>query len=233
MDTFLDALYNALYLLTHPTRELLEIIFLTLKVSGFALALATMVGLPLGAALGLRRFPLRGLAIAIVNAFMGLPPVVVGLFLYILLSRSGPLGFMGILYTPSAMVTAQFILAVPIVAALSQSAVVSIDKRILLAATTLGGNPRQVRGAVIHEARYGILSAVIAAFGRVMAEVGAVLIVGGNIAGATRVMTTTIAMETDKGDFSLAMALGLILLGISVAINIALYFVQRRAKHES
>jgi len=233
MGTLIDALFNALQLIFSPTRELLEIIFLTLKVSGFALAFATIVGLPIGATLALRRFPLRGFIIALLNAFMGLPPVVVGLFLYILLSRSGPLGVMGLLYTPKAMIVAQFILAVPFVAALSQSAVTSVDQRIILAAKTLGGSPRQVRGAVIREARYGILSSVIAAFGRVMAEVGAVLLVGGNIAGHTRVMTTTIALETDKGDFSLAMALGIILLFISIAINIALYFVQRRAKHES
>lgn len=233
METLFDALFNALQLIFSPTRELLGIIFLTLKVSGFALAFATIVGLPLGATLALRRFPLRGLLLAVLNAFMGLPPVVVGLFLYILLSRSGPFGGLQLLYTPSAMIIAQFILAVPIVAALSHSAVTSVDNRIILAARTLGGNPRQVRGAVIREARYGILSSVIAAFGRVMAEVGAVLIVGGNIAGHTRVMTTTIAMETDKGDFSLAMALGIILLTISVLVNIALYYVQRRAKHES
>jgi tungstate transport system permease protein len=233
METLFDALFNALQLLFSPTHELLEIIFLTLKVSGFALAFATIVGLPIGATLALRRFPLRGFLIALLNAFMGLPPVVVGLFLYIMLSRSGPLGIMGLLYTPKAMIIAQFILAVPFVAALSQSAVVSVDNRIILAAKTLGGSPRQVRGAVIREARYGILSSVIAAFGRVMAEVGAVLLVGGNIAGHTRVMTTTIALETDKGDFSLAMALGIILLAISISVNIALYFVQRRAKHES
>jgi tungstate transport system permease protein len=159
---------------------------------------------------------------------MGLPPVVVGLFVYLLLSRSGPLGFMALLYTPIAMIVAQSILAFPIVTSLSHSAIVSVDPIIKQASMTLGATPFQVSLTIIREARYGILSAIIAAFGRVMAEVGAILIVGGNIAGFTRVMTTTIALETDKGNFELALALGIILLTISLVINALLYFIQKK-----
>jgi tungstate transport system permease protein len=231
MQTLVEGFRNAFYLIVHLDRELLGIIFLTIKVSGLALLSATLVGLPIGAAVGLRKFPLRGLAISLLNSFMGLPPVVVGLFLYILLSRSGPLGFMGLLYSPTAMVAAQFVLALPIVSALSHSAIVNVEPSIKLTAQTLGATPRQVTAAVIYEARYGIFSAVIAAMGRVMAEVGAILIVGGNIAGYTRVMTTTIALETDKGNFELALALGIILLGLSMIINMALHTVQKRAHH--
>jgi tungstate transport system permease protein len=162
------------------------------------------------------------------NTFMGLPPVVAGLFLYLLLSRSGPMGFLGLLYTPSAMIIAQTILAFPIVTSLCHSAIVNVDPIIRLASATLGATPLQATVTVIKEARYGIMSAIIAAFGRVMAEVGAILIVGGNIAGYTRVMTTTIALETDKGNFELALALGVILLALSLLVNTMLHVVQRK-----
>lgn len=207
--------------------ELLSIIFLSLKVSGSALIIATLLGLPLGAALAWRRVPLRGLIISLINTGMGLPPVVAGLFLYLLLSRSGPLGSLGLLYTPTAMVMVQAILACPIVASLSHAAIVRVDPVIRQAAITLGATPLQEVLTVIREARYGIMAGVMAGLGRAMAEVGAVIIVGGNIAGYTRVMTTTIALETDKGDFELAIALGLILLLISLAINVGLRFLQR------
>ncbi|HXX58153.1 MAG TPA: ABC transporter permease [Thermodesulfovibrionales bacterium] len=204
------------------------IIVLSLKVSGSALIVATLLGLPCGALLALRSFPLKRLIITALNTFMGLPPVVVGLFVYLLLSRSGPLGFMALLYTATAMVIAQTILAFPIISSLSHSAIVGVDHIIRQASMTLGATPFQVSLTIIREARYGIMSGVIAAFGRVMAEVGAILIVGGNIAGYTRVMTTTIALETDKGNFELALALGIILLTISLIINFVLHVVQRR-----
>ena len=228
MDSLLQGFIKAFVLILHADPVLFGIIFLSLKVSGLALIIATILGLPAGAVLGLRRFAGRDLAISLTNTFMGLPPVVVGLFVYLLLSRKGPLGFLGLLYSPSAMIIAQTILAVPIVTALCHSAIVNIDPVIRQAARTLGATPRQETLTVIREARYGILSAVIAAFGRVMAEVGSILIVGGNIAGYTRVMTTTIALETDKGNFELALALGVILLSISFIINAALHSVQRR-----
>jgi tungstate transport system permease protein len=227
MDSLHQGFIKAFELIFHLDQTLFGIIFLSLKVSGLALVIATVLGLPAGAALGLTRFPGRGLAVNIMNTFMGLPPVVVGLFVYLLLSRRGPLGFLGLLYTPSAMIIAQTILAVPIVTALCHSAIVNVDPIIRQAARSLGATPRQETLALIREARYGILSAVIAAFGRVMAEVGSILIVGGNIAGYTRVMTTTIALETDKGNFELALALGIILLAISFIINTGLHVVQR------
>jgi tungstate transport system permease protein len=153
--------------------------------------------------------------------------VVAGLFLYLFLSRSGPLGSLGLLYTPTAMVVVQAILACPIVASLSHAAIVRVDPVIRQAAITLGATPLQEVVTVIREARYGIMAGVMAGLGRVMAEVGAVIIVGGNIAGYTRVMTTTIALETDKGDFELAIALGIILLLIALGINLGLRFLQR------
>jgi tungstate transport system permease protein len=228
MDSLLQGFMQAFKLIFHLDQTLFGIIFLSLKVSGSALLIATAFGLPAGALLGLKRFPGRDLAISGVNTLMGLPPVVVGLFVYLLLSRKGPLGFMGLLYSPTAMIIAQTILALPIVTALCHSAIVNVDPIIRLSARTLGATPGQVTIAVIREARYGIFSAVIAAFGRVMAEVGAILIVGGNIAGYTRVMTTTIALETDKGNFELALALGIILLTISFVINALLHGVQKR-----
>jgi tungstate transport system permease protein len=217
-------------LILNLNSELIRIILLTFKVSGLALLLSSALGVPMGAIIGLRKFPLRGIVISLLNAFMGLPPVLAGLFLYIILSRSGPLGFMSLLYTPHAMVAAQFVLALPIVASLTHSAVVGVDPAIRLAARSLGAAPYQVTLTVIKEGRYGIMSGVIAAFGRVMAEIGAVLIVGGNIKGYTRVMTTTIALEADKGDFELAIALGMILLAISIIINLALHSIQKKAR---
>jgi len=233
MEAITQGFTQALHLILALDRELLGIIILTFEVSGIALVLSVVAGLPAGAATGLARFPGRGFVISVMNTLTGLPPVVVGLFVYLLLSRKGPLGFLGLLYSPSAMVIAQTILALPIVTALCHSAIVNVDPIIRQAARTLGATPLQQTFAVIREARYGILSAVITAFGRVMAEVGAILIVGGNIAGHTRVMTTTIALETDKGNFELALALGIILLAISFIVNAALHAVQRKGAVQS
>ena len=228
MDSIFNGFQAAINLIIGLNRELLGIIFLSLKVSGLALMISTVIGLPLAALLGLKRFPGQGLLITFLNTFMGLPPVVVGLFVYLLLSRSGPLGFLGLLYTPSAMIIAQTILAFPIVCSLCHSALVNVNPIIHQASVSLGASPFQGAMTVIREARYGIMSGIIAGFGRVMAEVGAILIVGGNIAGLTRVMTTTIALETDKGNFELALALGIILLGISLLINFLLHWFQKK-----
>jgi tungstate transport system permease protein len=230
MTSIVEGFIKAFSLILHLDAELLGIIVLTVKVSGTALVVATLFGLPLSALLGFKKFPLKGFVISILNTFMGLPPVVVGLFVYLLLSRSGPLGFFALLYTPTAMIIAQTILAFPIVSSLCYSAIVSVDPIIKQASTTLGATPFQVSLTIIREARYGIMSAIIAAFGRVMAEVGAILIVGGNIAGFTRVMTTTIALETDKGNFELALALGIILIAISLLINSVLHAVQKKGR---
>jgi tungstate transport system permease protein len=228
MNSIIEGFIKAFSLIYGLDRELLNIILLSIKVSGIALLIATATGVPTGAVVALKKFPGRGFLISILNTFMGLPPVVVGLFVYLILSRSGPLGFMGLLYTPSAMIIAQTILALPIVASLSHSAVISVDPVIKRASMTLGAGPYQVAATIVREARYGIMSAIIAGFGRVMAEVGAILIVGGNIAGYTRVMTTTIALETDKGNFELALALGIVLLIISLLVNFLLYAVQKK-----
>ena len=228
MDSIIEGFIKAFFLILSFDKELLNIIFLSLQVSGIALVTATAIGVPVGAVLGLMRFPGRSLLVTLLNTFMGLPPVVVGLFLYLLLSRSGPLGFLSLLYTPSAMVIAQSILALPIVASICHSAVVSVDPIIKQASMTLGATPYQLASTIVNEARYGIMSGIIAGLGRVMAEVGAVLIVGGNIAGYTRVMTTTIALETDKGNFELALALGIILLLLSSLVTIVLNIIQKK-----
>lgn len=228
MDSIIDGFIKAFALIYNLDLELLNIIILSLQVSVTALFIASFLGIPAGTIVGLRKFPGRDFIISLSNTFMGMPPVVVGLFVYLLLSRSGPLGFIGLLYTPSAMIIAQTILALPIVTSLCHSAIVNVDPIIGQAALTLGATPYQKAITIIREARYGILSAVIAGLGRVMAEVGAILIVGGNIAGYTRVMTTTIALETDKGNFELALALGIILLIISLLINIVLHVIQRK-----
>ncbi|MEC4675953.1 MAG: ABC transporter permease [Nitrospirota bacterium] len=219
---------KAVYLIVSLDRDLLEIIFLSLYVSGVAIVIASIAGIVSAYVLSFREFPVKGLTISVMNTFMGLPPVVVGLFLYLMLSRSGPLGFMGLLYTPTAMIIAQTVLAFPIIVAMSYSSITSVSPNIRLAALGLGATEVQASIAVVKDARYGIISSVMAGLGRVMAEVGAVLIVGGNISGYTRVMTTTIALEYDKGNFDLAIALGIILLLIALGINSALYLFQRR-----
>ncbi len=228
MMIIFDGFRQAFSLILHLNPELTGIVLLSLKVSGLALILAAAGGVPFGALLGLKRFSGRGPVISIMNTLMGLPPVVAGLFLYLVLSRSGPLGFLGLLYTPAAMVIAQTALAFPIIVSLTSSAVVNVDPVIRQASMSLGASPVQVSRTVINEARYGILTGIIAAFGRVMAEVGAILIVGGNIAGLTRVMTTAIALETDKGNFELALALGIVLLLISLTVNVLFHMVQRK-----
>ena len=227
MNFILESMIKALQLIASLDRELVGIILLSLRLSGLALLIAALIGLPIGAAVGLYRVRGHSLIITAMNTGMGLPPVTVGLLVYILLSRSGPLGPLGLLYTPTAMVIAQSILAAPIVASLVDSAVINVDPAIRQAAITLGATPLQASVTVVREARYGIISSLLAGFGRLMAEVGAVIIVGGNIAGYTRVMTTTIALETDKGNFELAVALGIVLLIVSFSVNAATHYFQR------
>ena len=228
METILHGLARAMALIASFDRELYSVIFLSLEVSGLAVAIAALLGVPMGALIALRRFPGRGVAITALNTLMGLPPVVAGLAVYLFLSRSGPLGFLGLLYSPGAMVIAQAVIALPIVAALTWSSVASVGPGIRETALTLGATPLMVDWRVVAEARLSVLSAVIAGFGRATAEVGAVLMVGGNIAGYTRVMTTTIAMETGKGSFELAIALGVVLLLVSFVVNVLLGMAQGR-----
>lgn len=223
-----EALGRAFQLFAGFDKVLAEIVLLSLRVSGTALLLAATAGLGITLLLERFRFPGRGGLIALLNTMTGLPPVVVGLAIYILLSRQGPLGFLNLLYTPTAMIVAQTVLATPIVAALSHAAVGAAGSNVKMTAICLGATPTQAVVAVIKDARYAILAAVATAFGRVMAEVGAVLIVGGNIAHYTRVMTTAIALETDKGDFELAIALGIVLLTLSFGVNLVLHAAQHK-----
>lgn len=219
---------SALELVLRGDPALLAIVRLSLAVSLSAVLFAALVGLPLGAVLALTRFPGRDAAIVVLNALMGLPPVVVGLAVYLLLSRSGPLGELGLLFTPQAMVIAQAILIVPIIAALARQTLEDLwlEYRDELSAMDVG--PLRRIATLIWDGRFSLLTTLLAGFGRAAAEVGAVIIVGGNIDGFTRVMTTAIALETSKGDLPLALGLGLVLITIVVVVN-ALAWGARRA----
>lgn len=199
--------------------EWLEIVMLTIRVSGTALAIACVLGLPLGVSLGLAAFPGRRVVQVVISTGMGLPPVFVGLLVYLLLSREGVLGPLDWLFTPAAMIVAQSILAFPIAAGLTSAAVRSVSPEFVLQMQSLGAGPWQARWLVIRQARRGVLSAVLAAFGRIIAEVGAVMLVGGNIAGRTRVLSTAIVLETRQGNFEFALGLGIVLLGLALLGN--------------
>jgi tungstate transport system permease protein len=213
------------------TADLQEIILLSLRVSGIALVISSIIGIPLGAFLGLNRFTGRKFLIALLYTGMGFPPVVIGLFVYMLLSRSGPLGLLHwsiipSLFTPGAMILAQSIIAFPLVAGFTMAAVMGVDPQLRQQVTALGATPRQTAWATLLEARTGVIVAIVAGFGGIISEVGAVMMVGGNIEGSTRVMTTAIVLETRKGNFELAMALGLILLGITFLVNLLMLRLQ-------
>ncbi len=210
--------------------ELYAIIGLSFSVSLTAVFLGALFGIPLGAALASLSFPGRGALTAIVNAFMGLPPVVVGLVVYLMLSRSGPLGVLGLLYTPTAMIIAQTLLVMPLIAALSRQTLVDLNSEYDELFRSLRLTAWQRITALIWDGRYGLLTAALAGFGRAIAEVGAVMIVGGNIEHVTRVMTTTIALETSKGNLALALALGLVLITISILVNAALLSLNKTAR---
>lgn len=217
---------NAWQLIASGDATLFAIVQLSLVVSLSAVAIAALVGLPLGASLALIRFPGRGVAVVILNAFMGLPPVVVGLAVYLLLSRSGLLGAFGILFTPLAMVIAQAILIVPIIAALSRQTIEDLWLEYRDELTAMDVGPAGRVATLLWDARLSLLTALLAGFGRAAAEVGAVMIVGGNIEGFTRTMTTAIALETSKGNLPLALGLGLILIALVLAINAAAWSVR-------
>ena len=208
--------------------DVLQTIWLSLRVSGTATLIAVLIGIPLGAFIGLKQFRGRTLAVALVHTGFALPPVVIGLFVFMLLSRNGPAGEWNLLFTPSAMIIAQALLATPYVIGISLAAVQAVPADVRLQARALGASP--FRSVVTHmrEARIGLIAAVIAGFGAVISEVGAVMMVGGNIAGETRVMTTAIVLETRRGNFRTAMALGLVLLAIAFAVNITLTLAQQR-----
>ena len=210
--------------------RLWQIVALSLGVSLSAVAIATLVGMPLGAAIAVGRFPGRQALIVVLNALMGLPPVVVGLFIYLLLSRAGPLGDLGLLFTPPAMVIAQTVLVLPIIAALTRQAVEDAWREYEEQLRSLGVHGWRGALTVLWDIRFSLLTAVLAGLGRASAEVGAVMIVGGNIDGVTRVMTTTIALETSKGDLPLALGLGVVLMVIVLALNAAAYLIKEAAQ---
>ena len=212
---------SAWQLVLNGDTALFAIVRLSLVVSLSAVVLAALIGMPLGAFLALTRFPLRSLLVVMFNAMMGLPPVVVGLAVYLLLSRSGPLGALGVLFTPSAMVIAQTILIVPIIAALTRQTVEDLWGEYRDELTAMGVGPAGRIMTLLWDARFSLLTALLAGFGRASAEVGAVMIVGGNIDGFTRTMTTAVVLETSKGNLPLAMGLGLVLVAIVLAINAA------------
>ena len=225
-----EALTAALALLVGLDAKLIEIVVLSLRVSLSAVAIAALLGLPLGAAIAAGRFPGRQTVIVVLNALMGLPPVVVGLLVYLLLSRAGPLGALGILFTPSAMVVAQAILILPIIAALSRQAIEDAWREYEEQLRSLGAGRVDAALTLLWDTRFSLLTTILAGFGRAAAEVGAVMIVGGNIDGVTRVMTTTIALETSKGDLPLALGLGIILIAIVIAVNAAAYLTKELAQ---
>jgi tungstate transport system permease protein len=230
MQDFAEAFRLAFHLVWQMDDELAAIIGLSLRVSLTAVAISAAVGLPLGALLATTRFRGRGGILVLVNALMGLPPVVVGLLVYMMLSNAGPMGFLQLLYTPTAMIIAQAILITPIVTALSRQVLEDLNTEYAEQFASLSVPwPTRIQ-ALIVDARYGLLTVLLAGFGRAVAEVGAVIIVGGNIAHLTRVMTTAIALESSKGDLALALALGIVLLAIALSVNAAVMSLRLTAE---
>lgn len=230
MNDFGNALSSAAALVMSGDAELMEIVGLSLRVSLAAVFIAAAIGLPLGAAVALFRFPSRTAIVVLLNAFMGLPPVVVGLIVYLLLSRAGPLGTLGLLFTPSAMIIAQVILVTPIIAALARQVIEDLWTEYEEQLRSLGAGPGRALTALLWDGRFSLVTTVLAGFGRASAEVGAMMIVGGNIDHVTRVMTTAIALEVSKGDLALALGLGIILLALSASINAAAFLIKEAAQ---
>lgn len=234
IEDILRGLSEAFRLIIARDPALLEIVWLSLRVSGTALLFSTFLGVPLGVILGLRRFTGRKPVVALLYTGMGFPPVVVGLFVYLLLSRGGPLGrlhwpFIPALFTPPAMVLAQCMISFPLVAGLTMAAVMGVNPQLRQQVQALGATRCQAASAVLAEARVGVLVAIVAGFGSIISEVGAVMMVGGNIEGKTRMLTTAIVLETRKGNFDLAMAMGIILLGLSFLTNMIVLHFQKKA----
>lgn len=233
MERMQDALSLAVNLIFSGDGDLIEIVGLSLYVSLSATVLAGLIGLPLGALVAIGRFRFRNVLLVVMNALMGLPPVVVGLVVYLYLSRSGPLGFLGLLYTPTAMIIAQTILITPIVAALSRQVLEDLYVEYADQFRSLCLTRLQTVQALLWDARYALLTVGLAGFGRAVAEVGAVIIVGGNIDHLTRVMTTSIALETSKGNLALALALGIVLLTIALGVNAAAQTLRLSARRQA
>ena len=230
MTDFSDAFSAAMGLVLGFDADLAEIVGLSLRVSFLAVAIATAVGLPVGAAIALYRFPGRAALLVAMNALMGLPPVVVGLIVYLTLSHAGPLGVFGLLFTPAAMIIAQVLLVTPIIAALTRQVIEDLWVEYEEQLRSLGAGPGRAVPALLWDGRYSLLTAVLAGFGRASAEVGAVMIVGGNIDHVTRVMTTAIALEVSKGDLALALGLGIVLMALSLGVNGAAFALKEAAE---
>ncbi|MEX2163276.1 MAG: ABC transporter permease [Sulfuricaulis sp.] len=230
MDVISEAFSQAIRLIGTLDDKLIEIVALSLRVSLSAVAIATILGLPVGAGLAVAKFPGRQTLVVMLNALMGLPPVVVGLLVYLLLSRAGPLGPFGILFTPEAMIMAQTVLIFPIIAALTRQAVEDAWNEYREQLTSLGARGWTAALTLVWDIRFSLITAVLAGLGRAAAEVGAVIIVGGNIDGVTRVMTTTIALETSKGDLPLALSLGMILVTLVLLLNAAAQSLKQLAE---
>ena len=230
MEFFLDSFFSALLLLWSLDPELVEIVSVSHKVSSSSTAIASVVGIPAGFLIAFREFAGKRLLITILNTLLALPTVVVGLFVYAFISRRGILGVLDLLYTQKAMIIGQVILIIPIITVFTISAISRIDERYRQTAMTLGANALQTAWVIIREARFGIVAAVIAAFGRVIAEVGISMMLGGNAKGFTRNMTTAMALEYDKGEFVLSVALGIVLLTVSFGLNIFFNYIQGRAR---
>jgi tungstate transport system permease protein len=230
MNEFSSAVGSAVTMILTLDADLVEIVLLSLQVSLSAVLIASAVALPLGALIALQHFPGRRAVVILLNALMGLPPVVVGLMVYLLLSRAGPLGPMGLLFTPTAMIIAQSIIVLPIIAALARQTIADLHEEYDEHLRSLGCTPLQSVATLLWDGRFRLLTAVMAGFGRAIAEVGAVIIVGGNIQHSTRVMTTTIALETSKGNLALALGLGLILVTLALGVNAAALVVADAAK---
>ncbi len=227
MDDFWRGLVEAVRLLATGDRETWEIVVLSLRVSLSATLVSLLVGVPVGAALALTRFPGRALVIGLVHTGMGLPPVSVGLIVSLLLWRNGPLGAFRLLYTPTAMVIAQAVIAAPVVAGLTLAALQALDPRLRLQLQALGASPWRAAWWLVREARLPVLAGVIAGFGAVISEVGAAIMVGGNIKGETRVLTTATVLEVGRGNFDIAVALTIVLLALTYAVNLALTLLQQ------
>ena len=233
MDVLFDAVGEAVSLLLSGDPYLWGIIGRSLQISGSSVVLALLAGIPIGTWLGLTHFRGRSVVVALVNTGIALPPVVVGLFTYLMLSRQGPLGSLGWLYTPSAMIVAQFVLVAPYVAAISLAAVQSVPSDVRLQARALGADRWQALWVHLREAQLSLMAAIAAGFGAAVSEVGAVMMVGGNVSGQTRVMTTAILFETRRGRFATAMALGLILLLLAFAVNLFISRLQQSSPRRS
>lgn len=230
MDLLIDSFFSALLLVASLDPEIISIVAISIKVSGTSTVIASLMGIPLGFFIAFESFAGKRMVIICLNTLLALPTVVIGLFVYAFISRRGILGPLDLLYTRKAMIIGQTILILPIVATFTIAAISRIDERYRKTAITLGANRRQTAFVILREARFGIVAAVIAAFGRVIAEVGISMMLGGNARGFTRTMTTAMALEYDKGQFALAVALGIILLGLSFTINLMFHFFQGKTR---